>query len=249
MTETEQFPAPPIVEALLDIQAVLPESVDQEHLAHFQDRLGKEYTFKQVRNIWTSELDLRGDSGPTARTSGGPVGWQFRSADGRRVAQARKNGFSLSCLKPYQGWTSLSNEARMLWSKYVELVKPEKVTRIALRYINRVELPLPFEDFSEYVLTGPELAPNIPQAMSSFFCRVVLPDQATRSVAIVTTTIEENEEKRTGKLPLIFDIDVFRQGSFPLDAGKLWPSFEQLHELKNRIFFNSFTDKAKELFR
>ena len=248
MTEPEHFPNAPIVEALLDIAVVLPETVDQEKLASFQERLGKRYPNKQVRHSWSAEVQLRPGALPETRGTATGVGYLFTSQDGKQVVQVRKDGFSFSRLKPYEKWDLFSQEARGLWSQYVSTLKPTKVIRAALRFINRIELPLPFADFKEYLLTTPEIAPGLPQSLSSFFFRVVIPDERAKALAIITETIEEAEVTK-GKLPVIFDIDVFRTGSFPTDAEKLWPMFAELRELKDRIFFESLTDKAKDLFR
>ena len=50
-------------------------------------------------------------------------------------------------------------------------------------------------------------------------------------------------------LPLIFDIDVFQEMQSETNACTTWDNFEKLREFKNEIFFNSLTDKAKELFK
>jgi uncharacterized protein (TIGR04255 family) len=227
---------------------VAPESLEQDLLASFQQRAGKDYPTKEVRTAWTDQVEFKSGAQPVTHAVGKPDGYLFRSADGKRVVQARNDGFTFSRLKPYQDWASLSNEARWLWEQYVELVKPRKVTRVAVRYLNRVELPTPFEHFKEYVLTVPEIAPELPQGLASFFFRVVIPDDASPSVAIVTETIE-NESTGEGKLPLIFDIDVVRTGTFSTASEKLWPIFEELRDFKNRVFHRSFTEKAKEMFR
>jgi hypothetical protein len=37
-------------------------------------------------------------------------------------------------------------------------------------------------------------------------------------------------------------------GAFPKEAEKLWPLFSPLHDLKNRVFFESVTPATLELF-
>jgi len=51
------------------------------------------------------------------------------------------------------------------------------------------------------------------------------------------------------KLSLIFDIDVFRQVEYNKNMNEIWNDFDKLRNFKNDIFFNSITDKTKELFR
>lgn len=245
----EHFPNAPIVEALLDIRAALPDSVDLEQLAKFQGMLGDKYPTKEIRSHWTGKLQVKQSGEPAVtQSSGGPLGYLFKSSDGLNVVQARKDGFTFSRLRPYEDWESLSGEARSLWAKYVKLASPSKVTRIAVRYINRIDIPLPVGDLKEYILTGPELVATLPQKLSTLFFRVAIMDDTSPAAAIITEAIDE-EHTRKDNLALIFDIDAVLRGSFPLSAEKLWPEFDKLRSFKNRIFFESLTEKGKELFR
>jgi len=248
MTSPEHLPHAPITEAILDIACTLPANVDHESLAGYQSKLGGRYPGKQVRNQWKSVLEVSGSGPPIAKSDGGPIGYLFRTADTKQVVQARLNGFTFSRLQPYVSWDALSAEARLLWDAFVAFAKPTNVTRIAVRYINKMPLPLPISDFKEYVLTGVEIAPTLPQAVTEYFFRVAIPVQDPQAVAILTQTIDTSDAPK-GTLPLILDIDIFRQGSFPITPAKLWPLFSPLHDLKNRFFFESITDKTKELFK
>ncbi|MGH7614769.1 MAG: TIGR04255 family protein [Gemmatimonadales bacterium] len=248
MTEPEHLQHAPIVEAALGVAVTLPSTIDQEKLASFQERLSGQYPTKEVRMFWSGQVELKPDSPQITTTSGGPTGYLFKSADGKQAVQALRQGFVFSRFQPYQDWDTFSREARELWSRYATLLTPEKVTRISLRYINRLELPLPFNDFKEYLLTVPEVASGLPQGLSGFFFRVVIPVEEAEAFGTITETIVEGEVSK-GVVPLILDIDVFRLGTFPIVAEKLWPAFDRLRELKNLFFFKSLTDKAKDLFK
>lgn len=249
MVEPTQFPNAPITEALLDIRVKLPGQTNLAKLAVFHDAIKQRYPTKQERVSWRGHIEIK--ASPVAQVSqsavGGPDGYLFTSADGRQVVQARLDGFTLSRLKPYDKWETLRDEARDLWHHYVLVASPEAVTRVALRYINRIEIPLPMRDFKDYILTTPEIAPDLPQGLESFFMRLVIPDSKTQAVAIVTETVEPVDESNN-RLPLIFDIDVFRMAAFNVRDKAIWETLEQLHDLKNDIFFKSITPNAKELF-
>jgi uncharacterized protein (TIGR04255 family) len=250
MVEVIHFPNAPITEALIDIRVKLPPQTDLAKLAVFHDAIKQRYPAKQERVSWRGHIEVK--ASPVAQVSqsaaGGPDGYLFTSVDGRQVVQARLDGFTFSRLKPYDKWESLRDEARELWQHYIRIASPETVTRIALRYINRIEIPLPIRDFKEYILTTPEIAPDLPQGLGSFFMRLVIPDAQTQAVAVVTETVEPIEES-SNRLPLIFDIDVFRMAAFDVTGKALWETLDQLHDLKNDIFFKSITPKAKELFQ
>ena len=150
-------------------------------------------------------------------------------------------------MKPYESWDTFRSEARKLWEIYFQLTNPVKITRIALRYINRIEIPLPFKDFKEYILTTPEISPKLPQALEHFFMQLVVPNPDIPATAVITQTMEKPTENQI--LPLILDIEVFLQTSYLENKAEIWDEFEKLRIFKNDIFFDSITDKAKELFK
>jgi len=250
MVEVIHFPNAPITEALLDIRVKLPVQTDLKTLGTFHDTIKQRYPVKQERVSWRGHFEVKVT--PVAQVSqsaaGGPDGYSFTSVDGRQVVQARLDGFTFSRLKPYDKWEALRDEARELWQHYIGVALPETVTRVALRYINRIEIPLPIKDFKEYILTTPEIAPDLPQGLESFFMRMVIPDSKAQAVAIITETVEPIDES-SKRIPLIFDIDVFRMAAFSVQDNSMWETFESLHVLKNEVFFKSITPKTKALFQ
>lgn len=246
MVEWPRFPNAPITEALLDIRVKLPSTIDLRRLETFQDSVKDRYPDRRERSSWQAGFEMKEGSVRVIEPSGRPDGYLFTSKDGRQIVQARLDGFTFNRLKPYDKWETFRDEARQLWEQYLMVATPEIVSRVALRYINRLNLPLPLKDFKEYILTTPEIASNLPQGLSGFFMRLVIPQEKSKSTAIVTETIEPPQENR---LPLIFDIDVFREAPFDPTGLEIWEGMEQLRQLKNEIFFNSVTEKAKELFK
>jgi uncharacterized protein (TIGR04255 family) len=176
-------------------------------------------------------------------------GYLFQSRDGKRIVQARLDGFTFNKLKPYDDWNTLREEAKELWGRYVDIARPEVAHRIALRYINRIELPLPIPDFKDYVRTAPDIAPGIPQAVQNFFLRLEIP-YSSGALAILTETVQPPPDPASAqRLPLILDIDVIRAESFLPPYTDIWEKFEELRNIKNDIFFNTITPKAEELFQ
>ena len=106
------------------------------------------------------------------------------------------------------------------------------------------------EDFKRYVLTVPEIASDLPQGLSEFFMRLVIPEENKKCTAIVTSTMEpvvSSDGNET--LPYILDIDVFKDVQIDGDSDAIWDIFEDLRKFRNEIFFHSITERAKELFR
>jgi uncharacterized protein (TIGR04255 family) len=242
------YPHAPIIEALLDIRAQLPKEVDLTHLENYHNQIKDRFPEKKQRvSIEVKAgIQIASITEPSLSTSGGPDGFFFRSPNERKIVQARLDGFTFNKLKPYENWELFSSEANRLWNLFCQVANPIKITRIALRYINKIFFPLPMKDFKEYILTIPEVAPNLPQGLSHLFTRLVIPKPEIEALAIITETMEDPNQDQ--KLPFIFDIDVFKEINYS-EPDRIWKDFEELRQFKNEVFFNSLTEKAKEMFK
>lgn len=241
------FPNAPITEALLDIRAVLPQEVDLKKLLAFHDSIKEIFPEKQERVSFEAGFQISPEGATVFPTSKKPDGYFFRSSNENKIVQVRLDGFTFNKLKPYGKWEVFRDEARELWKLYCQTTNPVKITRLGLRYINRIEIPLPISDFKEYILTTPEIAPNLPQALEHFFIQLVIPNPDIPAKAIITQTMQPPVNNQI--LPLILDIDVFHEAEYPVDKLEIWDVFEKLCIFKNEIFFSSITDKTKELFK
>ena len=124
-------------------------------------------------------------------------------------------------------------------------MKPESVTRAALRYINRLDLPLPLKDFKDYLRTVPEVSPSLPQGLSGFFMQLHIPQEDLDALAVINETIVPPRKPDT--VSVILDIDLFKEKNLGLDEA--WSMFDRFHVRKNEIFEGCITDRARELFK
>lgn len=129
---------------------------------------------------------------------------------------------------------------------FLETVSPEQITRIALRYINHLFIPGPLIDLDDYLTAGPVIPEKLPQGVSSFLTRVVIHEPTTKASAIITQALEKIVQPDI--IPIILDIDVIKESQFEVNYEEVWESFEKLRDFKNRVFFESITDKTLELF-
>lgn len=247
MTEYTVFPNAPITEALLDIRVELPADVDIKKLECFHDLVKDRYPDKKTKGMVAVQVQVSPDGTPQSLPAlGGPQGFLFRSPSEHKIVQVRLDGFTFNKLKPYEEWKKFRDEAAQMWKMYREMFNPSKITRIALRYINRIEVPLPFGDFKEYILTNPQIAPKLPQSLAHFYMQLVMPNPDIQATAVISQTMENVTDNNL--LPLVLDIDVFKEAIYT-DEKTMWDDIDKLRNFKNDIFFDSVTDKAKELFK
>jgi uncharacterized protein (TIGR04255 family) len=249
MNNFEIFSNAPITEAILDIKAKLPDGVGLNIFDEFQENIKDHFGDRKTKHSFHAEF--RFSPGKDETTPVVPKnkieGYLFHSKNENKIVQARLDGFTFNKFKPYEDWNKFHGEARNLWELYSKIVKPISIDRIALRYINRIEIPLPFDDFREYILTTPQIAPGLPQALSHFLMRIEIPNDKIGAIAIITQTMQKSTESQ--KLPLIFDIDAIKMANYTEKESDMWEDFNLLRQFKNEIFFNSITKKTKELFK
>ena len=239
----------PITEAILDIQTRYDQTPSLDRFKLFQAPIKSRYPLEQKRVTGSIEVKFVEGAPKVTQSPGLDDGYLFSSDDRKQIVQARVGGFTFSRIKPYTSWETFLPEATELWKRYLEVVPSGVVTRLALRYINRMEIPLDKEgkgNYSEYIKTRPVLAPELPEIYTGFFMRLVIPVPKSSATANITQILEPVTSLF---VPLIFDIDVFREIECPLNSEDIWGYFDELHALKNEFFFRSITDKAMEQYK
>ncbi len=251
MQDFKTFPNAPIIEAIFDIQVRLPENIGIDDLERIHEEVFKRFPAKEKKYLLQAELKAPSkdefESGSTQVTNKtDTLGFMFRSDTGKKIFQARTDGFTFNKLKPYEDWETFFAEAQELWNIYKKIACPTEITRIALRYINKINIPLPLKSFDDYLFTAPQLPGELPQGLAGFFMQYSIRNDEIGATAMITQTIEP--QTNDNKLPYVFDIDVFKENNFDDNDSSFWTNFAELRDYKNQIFFNCLTSKAKELF-
>lgn len=209
------------------------------------------YPGKKTLKAGIVDLRLNDDSTPGATLEHRVVGYRYETGDGTRVAQFRTNGFTFSQLEPYTRWEDLKTEAQRLWQIYSSIVTPDVITRVATRYINILRIPVAASDgaglqLGSFLTAPPQVPGSLPQDLGSFLTRVVILEPSINAVGIITQALENFED---GHAPVALDIDVFMTRHFETTTDQFWTQLDDLRSFKNRIFFESITDKTVELFQ
>ena len=245
MTEYPILKNAPIIEALIDIRVKLDSSFEVEKILSIYDKIKTKYPEKQKQQISQVIFGIdekNQEKSPIKKING----FRFISEDKKQILQARLDGFTFSRLKPYKSWDELKKEAKRLWDFYKEIVKPLAITRVAVRYINNLNIPMPLGDFGDYLTAPPTVPDKLPQGVSSFLTRVVIREPDNKADAIITQALEQVV---TDTAPIILDIDVFKSNPDSMDEKDTWAILEKLRVFKNKIFFESITKGLKETFK
>lgn len=235
----------PITEALIDIRVKLPSDFDVKNLSSIYESIKDQYPEKQERV--KSKVKFEPQAEEQVKASIFVIdGYRYVSSDKKQIMQARRDGFTFSRLHPYIKWEELRDEAYRLWLLYKDITSPEFITRVAVRYINNLNIPMPIKDFDDYLTAPPTVPEGLPQGVSSFLTRTVIHEPSFGANAIITQVLEQ---LGTDVAPVILDIDVFKLESKGIVEKDAWEIIEKLRHFKNKVFFSSITDNLKEMYK
>ncbi len=245
MVQDRHYSKAPITEAIIDIRV---QHRPETSLAEMERvRVGEESTYPKQQQtnlaIGQFEVGLR----VSASASSHPTGFRFANSDDKLIWQSRLDGFTLSRLAPYESWIPFRDEARRLWTRYREVSQPTDVQRLAVRYINRFDIPGQSVDLKQYFRTSPEVSPELPQGMAGFFLQVALPLDDINGQVLINQAIIPPPDQSV--VSIILDIDLMRHLEVPQEEDAIWKTFELLHVRKNEIFEACITDEARRLIQ
>jgi len=239
----------PIAEAVIDFRTRTPTELKVQTLAELSGAVGANYGPPKDITLFEFGWTQAPGSKPTSQQlDHGVIGFRYEAGDGKHIVQFRKDGFTFSRLAPYSGWDATFAEASRLYQVYVKAAQPEEVTRIAVRYINRLLLPeAHVRDFSPFLTAPPPIPKGVSSLLTGFLMRVQVQDPATGVAGTITQTIQQGGVE-PGKVPVILDLDFYEAGSRSPAPEAVVPRFATLREVKNRYFFASITEATADLY-
>jgi uncharacterized protein (TIGR04255 family) len=233
----------PITEAIVDFRVKASSDTDAKKFAALQPRLTAQLPVMEEQRQFSATIELGRDQEQfSTRQRHGIQGYRFKTTDGKTHAQFRVDGFTVNRLRPYTRWEELFPQAMELWRIYCDAAQPVTVTRLALRYINRIELTAHGADFDTYLRAGPVVPPEVPQTLTGFLTRVTITNSQSDILAHVTQALEART--RNQQPSIILDIDTFKGGQFASNDPIIETIFGQLRTFKNLLFFNYLTEET-----
>jgi uncharacterized protein (TIGR04255 family) len=247
------YPNAPITEATISLGIVPPADLDVDDLRTIQGIVKDQYPQVGEDYLYSGEvsIDQPGDA-PEHSDTHEHIGYAFRSEDGQRTFGASLDGFNFTVTQPYDSWEVFRDEARHLWDLYKEVSGVEEIVRVAVRYINRIDIPIvPEVKIDRYLKVYPEVPDGWPSGVTvhNFFMQVQAWQEDLDSNLIVN--VAPGRPPGPGITSVRLDIDLFSErfgASWRVDREKeVWEFLEQLRERKNEIFETSITDDTREL--
>ncbi len=212
------------------------------------EELKDEFPIKEEQRNFEAKIEVRDGRVVSPRVETSAFGGiRLATADRKTYAQFRPDGFTLNNMTTYMGGDRLLAKALTLWEALVAHTAPQVVSRVALRYINRLELPLKTGDtFTRYLISPPGLPEGAPSQVSQFLSRIVGHDEGREATAVVIQQLKQPEDGQP--VAITVDIHVFREGDFSVDSPSLRRILDSLRMLKNETFFSLLTEETVSFY-
>jgi uncharacterized protein (TIGR04255 family) len=244
-----KYANPPIIEALCELTFELPSDTHVNLVTLpglLQANLGKVYPgIPRQQRLQSITLES-GEDPSQIRIQDQPFRLQLVNEDSTRVLSVGQNTLAVSALRPYgdEGWEGeFKPRISEALAAYMEIASPISVIRIGVRYINKIEVPEPFVDASDYFTRSHDRYEGC--RLTAFLNRLEFEQPDKIKILLTHGTVNPTPPNRAAYL---LDIDTIWDAS-PLEQQEsVIEKIDELHDRGGKIFEEFITDKARELF-
>jgi uncharacterized protein (TIGR04255 family) len=237
------YKRPPITEAVIELR--LGQPISRDTIETMGRRLKEEYFYSDPETA----VKVHFDAAPATsiRAESDWLGLKLSSLDRADILILRTNTFICSRLAPYPGWEALRDRARRNWDALRKAAGTLQLSRIGVRYINRIDVPIPADNVvqeADYLNVHPTFpddrpflgyAMQIVQPLGADDCKLTVNSAALPSPLV-------------GHASLGLDIDIGRENYLPRREDELWALIDRIRDHKNTVFERCITDKARQVF-
>jgi len=174
--------------------------------------------------------------------------FQFLKKDTTGIIQMNRHLLSIHVLNCYTSWNNFFPEIQRIFQIYKNIVKPQKLNRIGLRYVNKFDIDtkiIPVEHFFNFY---PFLGKNLPQTHGQFDMNVLIAYEEERDfLKLSQKTIPPQKEDT---MSILLDLDYFTtslKGNINLKKILTW--IDTAHENLERAFEGCITDELRKEFK
>lgn len=245
MSKTKKYKNCPLIETVCEFQFINKEQWDATIPGVLYDRIKNEFPLKKQAKNYYQLVGIQPDNELSNLT----LLTQFYSQNEQRLIQVGKNTFTANCLKPYPHWEEYKPMILKNYKVYNEISSPLSIRQVALRYINKINIPLTEGknlSLKEYFNYYPHKPESIKGVMGSIDTIIQMPYESKRDILMLrlATLIPESEKE----IPFLLQIDYLMAKPEQLPISEIEDWLEKAHLAINTTFELSITDKCKDLF-
>lgn len=220
---------------------ILPKALSKEEIGGMASSWKKDYPQQQIVEEKALRLEITlGKSMTSEEILGHKL--LARSDDGKDIVQLGAALLAVNRLPPYAGWEETFRS--VILKRFEEAFSTFKfigISRLNLRYINRIELPESPLVWKHWFTTAPPIPTMLPGEPQFFQSQTQLP-----LTDGLVATINFSTLPQTPKPIVMLDIDVVWQRKMSIE--ELPSALDKVHLPHNVIFESYLTDSLRAVF-
>jgi uncharacterized protein (TIGR04255 family) len=173
------------------------------------------------------------------------------SSDEKALVGVGENQLSIHVHAPYPGWSTFRPRIERAFATFCRIATPREMTRLAVRYIDQIRLPLAHDEgITDYFPCMPMRPTSMPTALDGFHVVTQASDSAEQFTAILRVA-SMPAPMPDGELHVLYDLNLFRPFD-PPQAAEVRTALEHLdflHKRQRQIFEDSITERTRRLFQ
>lgn len=249
MTDEElQYKNAPIVEAIIDFRFRYSVVPTRKALLSFVKTIANDFPdYEDLTSIFMEARKGRPGEQTQFKQVEEFVGYKLFDIRHTRIVQITKHGFTYSQLAPYCGWITFRMEAQTWLKRFADAFQIEAVTRRAVRYINKVEIPHEIVEPEDYFLLHPHVPKmKVFENMHQCAMQIAFEMSDIKAVAQIQQAFMGGSAPST--VAAVLDIDIFSDEEIlGSDIEHVWNYCDLLRQKKNALFESSITQQTRDL--
>ena len=243
LMQQHTFNHPPIQEALINVKLGFLEKHTVERLEAVYDAVKEEFPSKNYSKSMTVNITPNEEASFDTNEVDGMV---LRSPDGSKAVQISNEGYIFSYVQHYSEWEEFLAEALKYLEVVIEKLNASTASGALTRFINNVSVPNDDYKTGSYFSTKIKFAGK-DQQPAQYFVQYI-EDKGDVACNVIQTRNSNTRSEAT--IDVILDIEAVYTSSISMEDvvntdSVIW---KRLRQVKNEIFHETLTDKAKESF-
>lgn len=234
---------PPITEAVVEFR--IEGKLTEAELEAVSAKLGKHYPNQKIQKAKEVKVDLDSATADFIDRAGR---YQRANDDQNEIVLLGEQSYSISQLAVYPSWEHFHNRIVRDRAFLRKIVGYKKITRIGMRYLNRIDVPIDDDNlahYEKYLKLKIEIPPKYP-VTSGYNLMVQIELRALKCVVNIRS--QSTKSPVPNHAAFILDIDVIRMVEVPQRDNDIDKLLSQMRVAKNDLFESFITDVARKRF-
>ena len=224
---SKHYKNPPLLEAVCEFKFQSPSSWNPAFHDLIDEKVRMQFPRREPMNSHEAQ-----ESGPNAKT-------KFRRADGSALLQVSPGLLAINQLRPYPTWVQFKQTILEAYALYGEIIRPARIERLGLRYINQIEIPETKIAIGRYLRSCPE-------GYYKLFLSTEFPFETERENLFMILMHAPHEEG--GFSRFFLDLDYSTRTIMEISSDAIDRILERGHSRIEQVFESSLTDETRWLF-